>query len=70
MLNPEEHPKWKNFPKLCFDALLEHPFVFDLLKSETHDWEINDMIYRGSLNQADPSLGVLGGFINSFLSLA
>ena len=61
-------PQWINLPKFCFDALLEFPFVFDLLKSETHDWELNGKIYGP--NQADPSLGILGGFVSRFISLA
>lgn len=30
------------FPAKCLDNFLDHPFVFDLIKSETYDWEAND----------------------------
>lgn len=49
--NPEEEEAEKDYrdlPVLLLDQVLENPFLFDLMKSETFDWEINDMLYKNN----------------------
>jgi hypothetical protein len=53
---------------MCVDNILEHPFVFDLIKSETLDWEINDPIYRQGISvENDPALGFFSGYLSDFV---
>jgi hypothetical protein len=34
-----DHDNVLEFPAFILDQILENPFVFDLIKSETFDWE-------------------------------
>ena len=64
-MNPEDDDEqFLKLPISCLEIVLDCPFIFDLLKSETFDWEINDKIYSSSQNQSDPCLGILGGIIH------
>lgn len=45
-LNFESEPLWFNMADVCLELLLDNPFLFDALKSETYDWEVNDSYYR------------------------
>lgn len=49
--DPEEEEVEKNNQELSvllLDQILENPFLFDLIKSETYDWEINDILYKNN----------------------
>lgn len=53
---------------MCVDNVLEHPFVFDLIKSETLDWELYDHIHLQNVNkESDPSLGFFSGYLSDFI---
>ena len=47
-LNSMCDPLWHNLPTVCFELALEHPFLFDLIKSETFDWEVNYLLYKNN----------------------
>jgi len=48
---------------------MDHPFIFDVIKSETVDWEQNDTLYRyGPQADNDPAIGYLSGYLSDFVS--
>jgi len=57
------------FPGIVLDSILENPFLFDLLKSETVDWEINDNMYSSnpSMN-ANPIIGFIAGYLSQIVT--
>lgn len=57
-LNPECDPLWYSLPSVCLELIVDAPFLNDLLKSETYDWEVNDYIYTSQSSASDPSLGI------------
>lgn len=67
-MNPEDEPIYLKLPSICLEIVLDNPFIFDLIKSETFDWETNDRIYttnmKKSRESSDPALGILSGILN------
>ena len=67
-MNPEHEPNYLKLPSICLEIVLDNPFIFDLIKSETFDWETNDRIYttnmKKSSESSDPALGILSGILN------
>lgn len=70
-MNPEDQPLYLQLPTICWEVTLDNPFIFDLIKSETFDWEINDRIYVNNRlskcingEQSDPALGILSAILN------
>ena len=56
-INPECDPLWYNMPMVCLELIVDAPFLYDLLKSEVYDWEVNDYIYKSPSSVSDCSLG-------------
>lgn len=67
----EEHglPHWEQYPALVLDSVLANPFVFDLIKNETFDFEKNHPLYKlakhAQLN--DPMIGYLSGYLSEYV---
>ena len=57
------------FAVIVLDAIMENPFVFDLIKSETYDWEENDLMYSKSIYFTNPVIGYLSGFISEYVAI-
>lgn len=70
-LNPECEPLWVNLATICFELCIENPFVMDLIKSETFDWEVNDHLYMGKEAADAPNnkIGALAGLLTHLLEL-
>jgi len=69
-LNPEDEPQWYELPKLILEIVMECPFLFDLIKSESYDWEVNHRIYSEQEEQkSDCSMGIFNAILHevSFL---
>jgi len=60
----------QQLPANCLDNVLDNPFVFDLIKSETYDWERNDRMYMMRPPQDNnPILGYLSGYLSEYVKL-
>ena len=70
-MNPEHEPLWVNLPTICFELCIENPFLFDLIKSETYDWEVSGHLYASKEAQDPPSyqIGALAGLLTHLLDL-
>lgn len=66
-IDDEEEQQTLEFPAHLLDQILENPFIFDLIKSETFDWEVNDMLYKNNQNQANPYLGFVAGYLSEYI---
>ena len=61
-MNPEEVENWHRIPKTILELFLENPFLFDLLKSEIFDWEINYHRYK-DMEGFDSCLGIFSAIL-------
>jgi len=53
------------------DGVLDNPFIFDLIKSETFDWEKNDVMYSyGPTSVNNPILGFLAGYLCEYVRVS
>ena len=60
----------EQLPATVLDSVLENPFIFDLLKSETVDWEINDSMYTANQNlNTNPIIGFLAGYLSELVRI-
>ena len=51
--------------------MLDNPFLFDLIKSETFDWDKNDVIYSyGPKSVNNPILGFLSGYLSEYVRIS
>jgi hypothetical protein len=54
-LNPECESLWVNLAPICFELCIENPFLFDLINSESYDWEANSQLYAAQRPTDQPS---------------
>ena len=51
--------------------MLDNPFLFDLIKSETFDWDKNDVMYSYGPNSVNnPILGFLSGYLSEYVRVS
>lgn len=71
LMNPEDdRPESVRFPAICLDLVIENPFIFDLIKSETFDWETNYHLYKQSKTTGNADLGYLAGLLSQYIKKA
>ena len=64
-INPEDEPEWYGLPQRVLSVVLECPFLFDLIKSESFDWEVNHTNYQGQHEKnSDFCLGVFSSLLH------
>ena len=61
-MNPEEVENWHKIPKIIIELFLQNSFLFDLLKSEIFDWEINHHRYK-DMEGFDFCLGIFSALL-------